>query len=314
MQGRYLEAMQSGSLQQRIKKSRELLGACRLCPRKCGINRLDDKRGYCGIGRLAEVASYGPHFGEESVLVGSSGSGTIFFCGCNLLCRFCQNYETSRVMDDCLPMEEDKLAATMVELQAMGCHNVNLVTPTHVLPQILAALPVAIEAGLHIPLVYNCGGYEDIESLKLLDGIVDIFMPDVKFWKKVPAEKYCDAPDYPKIMRASLKEMQHQVGDLQVGGSGLAEKGLLVRHLLMPGAHGEAASIFRFLAKEISKNCYLNIMDQYRPCGEAKNLDGLDQTISGEQYRLAIEAALEVGLTRLDQKDFGDIIRRLIGR
>jgi putative pyruvate formate lyase activating enzyme len=288
-----------------------MLAACTLCPRNCRVDRLADQRGFCRIGRLAEIAGYGPHFGEESVLVGTGGSGTIFFCGCNLLCRFCQNYQISQATDvDCRPVTADELAAIMVELQEKGCHNINFVTPTHVVPQILAALPKAIEAGLHIPLIYNCGGYEDVESLRLLDGIIDIYMPDVKFSDRASASQYADVADYPEIMRAALGEMQRQVGDLRIGDDGLAEGGLLVRHLLMPGGLQEAEAIFSFLAKEISPNCYVNIMDQYRPCGEFAGQGGA-ATIGAEMYGQAIKAAQAAGLSRLDRKDFGALIDRL---
>lgn len=312
MEGRYVKSMQAGILEERIAQSREILAACHLCPRKCGVDRISDNLGYCRIGSLAEVASYGPHFGEESVLVGSGGSGTIFFCGCNLLCRFCQNYQISQGTDvDCRPVEDHQLAAMMMELQEKGCHNINFVTPTHVVPQILAALPTAIKAGLHIPLVYNCGGYESVESLRLLDGIIDIYMPDVKFWDQESGLKYASAPDYPDKMRAALGEMQRQVGDLRIGDNGLAEEGLLVRHLLMPGGLQEAKAIFRFLAKEISPNCYLNIMDQYHPCGEFAGLADTAGTITGDMYQQAIKAAEAVGLTRLDRKDLSALIKRL---
>ena len=314
MRPRYLEAMRSGVLEKRIAAARELLSPCRLCPRQCGVDRLADERGYCRTGRCAEVASYGPHFGEESVLVGSHGSGTIFFCGCNLLCTFCQNYEISRVTDpDCRPLDDRELAAIMVELQEAGCHNINFVTPTHVVPQILAALPHAIRAGLRVPLVYNCGGYERVESLRLLDGIVDIYMPDAKFWEKESGRRYAKAPDYPEVMRAALTEMQRQVGDLQLDTGGLAERGLLARHLLMPGGLAEAVAIFQFLAEDISPNCYVNIMDQYRPCGEAALL-GDGATISSTMLEEAINAAKKAGLSRLDKRDMPSLIRRLMSR
>jgi putative pyruvate formate lyase activating enzyme len=312
MEGRYVKAMQSGILQQRIEESRYLLGDCTLCPRQCKVDRLAGKRGYCRIGRLAEVASYGPHFGEESVLVGSGGSGTIFFCGCNLGCRFCQNYEISRGMDNCQPVEDGDLAAIMMKLQAMGCQNINFVSPTHVLPQILAALPEAIESGLRVPLVYNCGGYESVKSLRLLDTIVDIYLPDAKFWNSESSARYADAVDYREKMVASLGEMQRQVGDLQIDDTGLAEQGLIVRHLLMPGGLGEAESLFRFLVEKISKNCYLNIMDQYRPCGEARAIVGLGEPVSDELYGQALKAAKKAGLTRLDRRDLGEIIHRML--
>ncbi|HBG20866.1 MAG TPA: radical SAM protein [Desulfobulbaceae bacterium] len=310
----YLEAMRSGVLEKQIAAATELLSPCRLCPRQCGVDRLADERGYCRTGRLAEVASYGPHFGEESVLVGSHGSGTIFFCGCNLLCTFCQNYEISRVTDpDCRMVDDRELATIMVELHEAGCHNINFVTPTHVVPQILAALPHAIRAGLRVPLVYNCGGYERLESLRLLEGIVDIYMPDAKFWERESGRRYAKAPDYPGVMRTALAETQRQVGDLRMNEKGLAERGLLVRHLLMPGGLAEAAAIFQFLAEEISPGCYVNIMDQYRPCGEAAP-PGDGGTISRAMLDEAIRAAKKAGLSRFDERDMASLIRRLMSR
>lgn len=315
MAARYLEAMDSGLLAERIEQAEKLLGGCTLCPRLCGVDRLADERGYCRIGRLAEVASYAPHFGEESVLVGRGGSGTIFFCGCNLLCSFCQNYEISHITDrDCQPQGDLDLAEIMMDLQRAGCHNINFVTPTHVVPQILAALPHAIRAGLHVPLVYNCGGYERVESLQLLDGIVDIYMPDTKFWDARSGSRYANAPDYPEMMQAALREMQRQVGDLQVDADGLAERGLLVRHLLMPGGLAEARAIFRFLAREISPSCYVNIMDQYRPCGEAARSGDGGGKISSTMLDEATAAAIEAGLSRFDRRDLASLMRRLIVR
>ncbi len=304
MTGRYLDAEKTGLLQEKIIQAENELAECTLCPRKCGVDRRAGKRGYCGIGGLAEVASYGPHFGEESVLVGDKGSGTIFFCGCNLLCCFCQNYEISHCSEgECTSVNEYELAAIMLELQAKGCHNINLVTPSHVVPQILAALPRAISGGLHIPLVYNCGGYESVETLHLLEGIVDIYMPDVKFWYKESAVQCAEAPDYRQRVQDGLLEMQRQVGDLWVNSEGVAERGLLVRHLLMPGGLEESTAIFKYLAEHISKNCYLNIMDQYRPCGEALVISGLEKTITVEQYQQAITSAKENGLTQLDKRE-----------
>ncbi len=315
MAARYLKAMASGLLATRIAQAEKLLSNCILCPRQCKIDRLADKRGFCRTGRLAEVASYGPHFGEERVLVGSDGSGTIFFCGCNLLCTFCQNYGISRTEDpDCRAVSDRQLAAVMVGLQEMGCHNINFVTPTHVVPQILAALPAAIEAGLRAPLVYNCGGYELVESLRLLDGIVDIYMPDVKFWAAESGRRYANAPDYPERMRAALAEMQRQVGDLRTGAAGLAEQGLLVRHLLMPGGLEEARAIFHFLAAEISPNCYLNIMDQYRPYGDAVDDHIAGTAIDAAMFEAATGAAAEAGLHRLENRDLAALLRRLMAR
>lgn len=310
MNARYLQAQHTGLLASNIAKSQKLLGSCTLCPRQCGVDRLAGERGYCRIGALAEVASYGPHFGEESVLVGNGGSGTIFFCGCNLRCSFCQNYAISHREDrDCRMVESPELAAIMVELQEMGCHNINFVTPSHVVPQILAALPEAISAGLYVPLVYNCSGYERVETLVLLDGIVDIYMPDAKFWTPESGNRYASAADYPERMRAAVEEMQRQVGDLYISRDGLAERGLLVRHLLMPGGLMEARAIFAFLAKEISSHCYVNIMDQYRSCGALAGRD--DVHITPAMYAAAVKAAEEAGLIRQDQRDTAALIRRL---
>ena len=315
MKASYLAALHSGVLQERIDESRVLLRSCQLCPRQCGVDRLADERGWCGVGRLAEVASYGAHFGEESVLVGQGGSGTIFFCGCNLLCNFCQNYEISHLTDQgCQPVGARELAAIMVEMERGGCHNINFVTPTHVVPQILAALPYAIEAGLSVPLVYNCGGYERVESLAMLAGIIDIYMPDAKFSSTESGLRYANAPDYPAKMQEALAEMQRQVGDLRLNAGGLAERGLLVRHLLMPRGLEEAREIFQFLAHDISPNCYLNIMDQYRPCGEASYSDDESSMISGTMFAQAVKAATEAGLSRLDQRDLATLIRRLMSR
>jgi putative pyruvate formate lyase activating enzyme len=315
MSARYLDATANGLLVRRQEQAEKLLSPCTLCPRQCKVDRLAGERGFCRTGRQAEVASYGPHFGEESVLVGRGGSGTIFFCGCNLLCSFCQNYPISHGEDhDCRPVSDRELAAIMVQLQEMGCHNINFVTPTHVVPQILAALPLAIDAGLAVPLVYNCGGYERVETLRLLDGIVDIYMPDAKFSAAESGRRYAKAADYPEKMRAALLEMQRQVGDLQLNGDGLAEHGLLVRHLLMPGGLSEAREIFQFLVEQVSVNCYVNIMDQYRPCGEMAGRHDATSTITPAMYEAALQAAKAAGLLRHDRRDTAALLRRLFSR
>lgn len=312
MESGYLEASRSGVLAERIERSRELLGDCTLCPRKCGVNRLAGERGFCRTGELAEVASYGAHFGEESVLVGEHGSGTIFFCGCNLLCVFCQNDDISHPPpDSCAEVEAGRLAGIMVELQRQGCHNINFVTPSHVIPQILAALPAAIQQGLRVPLVYNSGGYDEVGSLLLLEGIVDIYMPDFKFWKSESAVRYAKAPDYPGKACEAILEMQRQVGDLRMNAEGIAERGLLVRHLLMPDGQEETEAILSFLAEHISIDCYLNIMDQYRPCGRIAAFPELQQAIDPGFYRWALQKAQELGLRRLDQKDFTALLKHL---
>lgn len=318
LRGKYLKLAKTDELQERIDQAGEILASCTLCPRQCGVNRLEGETGYCRIGHLAQIASYGPHFGEESCLVGTHGSGTVFFCGCNLLCRFCQNYSLSQATDPgCVEVTSSRLAGLMVGLQKRGCHNINFVTPTHVVPQILAALPAAIDAGLEVPLVYNCGGYEEVETLQLLDGVMDIYMPDTKFWKKSSAEKHARSEDYPEKMKAALLEMQRQVGDLRISDKGVAAGGLLVRHLLMPGMLSETKEIVRFLAEKVSKNCYVNIMDQYRPCGEYAYLQSdelLGTTISRAMYEEAVKAAKAAGLTRFDEKDLSALLAQLLGR
>lgn len=315
MESSYLAAAISGLLTRRIDESRRLLEECTLCPRRCKVDRLAGKVGLCRTGALAEIASYGPHFGEEAVLVGEHGSGTIFFCGCNLLCVFCQNYDISHPEEhSCLPVDDLRLAEIMVELQEQGCLNINLVTPSHVVPQILAALPTAIEHGLTVPLVYNSSGYDSIATLQLLDGIVDIYMPDFKFWSAHSARRYAKAADYPQAARLALREMQRQVGDLLINDQGQAQRGLLVRHLLMPGSFTETDAILRFLAEEISVNCYVNIMDQYRPADRADEFAELAATISATEYRQALQRAEQYGLTRLDRRNFADLLRHLLDK
>lgn len=297
----YLTAAKSGLLAQRIVESRGLLKQCNLCPRSCNADRLAGELGLCRIGAAAEVSGYGKHFGEEAVLVGKHGSGTIFFCGCSLRCVFCQNYDISHAEDPgCSPVDDVQLARLMVDLQEQGCNNINLVTPSHVVPQILAALPHAIERGLRVPIVYNSSGYDRVSTLELLDGIVDIYMPDFKFWSADSAKKYTRAEDYPEVARRALKEMQRQVGDLKVNERGEAERGLIVRHLLMPNGATETDAILKFVAEEISVNCFVNIMDQYRVSGTARQFPELDAVISAEEYQQALRKAEKYGLTRLD--------------
>jgi len=278
------------------------------------VNRLEKgPLGICRSGEQAMVASFGPHFGEESPLVGEGGSGTIFFSHCNLLCCFCQNYEISHCPDqeEGQAMGPDELARIMVDLQEQGCHNINLVTPSHVLPQILEALPSAIENGLHLPLVYNSSGYDRVESLQLLEDIVDIYMPDFKFWNPEHGKRYAQAHDYPEMARLALKEMHRQVGDLVMDQNGLAMRGVLFRHLIMPGCLDETAEILKFIAREISVASYVNIMDQYHPCGKAYEIEALNRPVSSEEVQQAIEMAQRAGLTRLEQKDFSLLLKRL---
>jgi putative pyruvate formate lyase activating enzyme len=273
------------------------LEACEICPRRCGANRLQNERGFCRCGRRARVASYAPHFGEEAPLVGRTGSGTIFFCGCNLACVFCQNYDISQ-QDQGEDVSAQRLARMMLALQDCGCHNINFVTPTHVVPQILEALVLARKEGLHVPLVYNSGGYDSVETLRLADGIFDIYMPDAKYGSDEPALLYSNAPGYTGIMKAAIREMHRQVGDLTLDEDGIAVRGLLVRHLVLPGEAAGTAEVARFLSEEISPNTYLNVMAQYRPEYKACHFLELDRGISGKEYADALRLAARAGLAR----------------
>lgn len=304
----YIEAHRSGKLAENRDRAFRIIENCRLCPRECEVDRMGDEKGFCRTGRLAMVSSFNPHFGEEEPLVGTHGSGTIFMTNCNLLCVFCQNWEISHHGEGS-EVNSKTLADMMLHLQRQGCHNINFVTPTHVVPQILDALSYAVEDGLDIPLVYNTGGYDSVETLRLLDGIFDIYMPDFKFWDVEMARKYLKAPDYPEKAREALKEMHRQVGDLVIDDKGIALRGIILRHLVMPGGTAGTKEIMHFIAKEISTNTYVNIMDQYRPCGNAYRYPSLDRRITAEEYEDALKAATEEGIKRLDKRE-----RRLIFR
>ncbi|MGQ9858029.1 MAG: radical SAM protein [Thermodesulfobacteriota bacterium] len=301
MEPSYLELHARGELGKRIERALEIIGSCEMCPRLCRVDRHSGEKGFCRTGRNAVVSSYNPHFGEEAPLVGHGGSGTIFFTNCNLLCLFCQNYEISHLGlgEEVAPKV---LARMMVQLQNWGCHNVNFVTPSHVVAQILEALPSAIELGLRVPLVYNTGGYDRVETLRLLEGVFDIYMPDVKFLNSQVAERLCGAPDYPEVVKKALREMHRQVGDLVIDERGIAKRGLLVRHLVMPNGLAQSKKVMEFLAREVSANTYVNIMDQWRPCGEAHSHPDLSRRISADEYREAIDAARTCGLHRLDSR------------
>ncbi len=299
----YLALHRRGELVKRAEQALAEMASCRVCPRDCGVDRLANETAVCHIGRYARVSSYFPHFGEEDCLRGRRGSGTIFFTSCNLRCVFCQNYEISQVLsgDEVGPAE---LAAMMLELQAVGCHNINFVTPEHVVPQLLEALPLAVEAGLRLPLVYNTSAYDALHSLHLLDGIIDIYMPDFKLWDERLSLKYLKAKDYPAVARAALKEMHRQVGDLKVDERGLAKRGLLVRHLVMPGLPEETKAIMRFLADEVSRDTYVNVMAQYYPAGKvtAVKYSELNRHLRRDEHRAALQAAAAAGLWRLDER------------
>jgi putative pyruvate formate lyase activating enzyme len=296
----YLGLAQSGELEARVEAARAALASCRLCPRACGVNRLENKTGYCRTGRQAKVASFGPHFGEERPLVGLGGSGTIFFSECNLRCVFCQNYDIS-LEGIGRPVTAHELAAMMLNLQQRGCHNINFVTPTHVMPQILEALGIAVARGLRLPLVWNCGGYESVEALRMLDGIVDIYMPDFKYGDGRWAAELSQAPDYPERAAAAIQEMHRQVSDLQIDEHGLARRGLLVRHLVMPGGVAATAEVMRILAA-LSRDTYVNVMAQYRPCAGAVGHPVIGRRITPAEYEAALRAARQAGLHRLDER------------
>jgi len=290
---------EKGLLKDRAHQALKLLEDCRLCPRECGKDRTLHETGYCRTGRYARVASYGPHFGEEAPLVGSHGSGTIFFSSCNLLCIFCQNFDISHGNEG-TEVGPSLLAGMMLDLADRGCHNINFVTPSHVVPQILEALLMAADAGLDLPLVFNTGGYDKAETLKLLDGVFDIYMPDFKFWDEGPAAMFCSAPDYRDTVCSAIREMHHQVGDLTVDEQGIVRRGLLVRHLVMPGGMAGTEEVMKFLAGSVSRNIYVNVMDQYHPCHRAREDPQINRRITTAEYKEALDAARRAGIHRLD--------------
>ena len=310
----YLETWKSGELARRVDLALATLERCTVCPRDCAVNRLADEKAVCKVGRRAKVSSYFPHFGEEDCLRGWKGSGTIFFSWCNLKCVFCHNWETSNegAGDEVGPRE---LAEMMLELQARGCHNINFVTPEHVVPQILEALPFALAGGLRLPIVYNTSAYDSLESLRLMDGIVDIYMPDFKYWDSEASARLLKAKDYPERARTAIREMHRQVGDLDIqSDSKLARRGLLVRHLLMPGALGDAARILEWLGHEISSDTYVNVMDQYLPNGmvarQPEKYGVLNRRITDDEHAQALRLARAAGLHRIDRREPHPWLRR----
>jgi putative pyruvate formate lyase activating enzyme len=306
----YQELYQSGELQERIERARAILECCELCPRHCRVNRLQGETGICRTANEAAVSSYGPHFGEEAPLVSSQGSGTIFFTHCNLRCMFCQNYTISQLGDG-RPASKGEIARMMLSLQQRGCHNINFVSPTHVVPQILEALQVAAGLGLSIPLVYNSGGYDSVETLKLLDGIVDIYMPDMKYSDDINARRFSGVKEYPAMNQAAVKEMHRQVGDLDLDEQGVAKRGLLVRHLVLPNGIAGTEGVVRFLAQEISPNTYLNVMAQYYPSHRAFKIPALSRPLAREEFAQAVKLARQYGLERLDGVRPRSLIRLL---
>ncbi len=307
----YINSYESGELDNKINSLYSILESCELCPRKCKVNRKQGEIGYCKAGMNLMVSSFNPHFGEERPLVGGGGpvldgqlgfptgggSGTIFLTHCNLLCQFCQNFDISHLgVGDSVSLE--KAADIMIYLQNAGCHNINFVSPTHYAPQLLAALKLAIGKGLKLPIVWNCGGYENVEVIKLLEGIVDIYMPDFKFSNGEAAKTFCDAPDYFEKCKESVKEMFSQVGDLKTDASGVALRGMLIRHLVMPNRQAGSKAVLRFIAEELSPNSYVNVMAQYRPQGKAMNYSEINCYPSPEEVEEVVRFARELGLVR----------------
>ncbi|HEY46095.1 MAG: radical SAM protein [Anaerolineae bacterium SM23_ 63] len=296
----YLSLHQSGELAERAVRARQRESACDLCARYCRVDR-SERHGACRTGTKARVASYGPHHGEEEPLRGWRGSGTIFFTWCNLRCQYCQNSDISQGPAG-REIESDELAAIMLTLQESGCHNINFVSPSHVVAEILEALVIAAGHGLRIPLVYNTGGYDSPEALTLLDGVVDIYMPDMKYADRLVARRLSKIGNYPEVNKTAIREMHRQVGDLKQDSRGIAQRGLLIRHLVLPEGLAGTEEIVRFLAEEISTNTYLNLMDQYRPSFKAHEYPPLNRRLTSDEYREALKMAQEAGLTRLDER------------
>ncbi len=305
----YLRIHRRGEFPARVERAIAELEDCCACPRNCHVNRLHDKARVCHTGRRAVVSSAFAHFGEEDCLRGWNGSGTIFFGHCNLRCVFCQNWEISQQRQGNECSGED-IAKLMLDLQARGCHNINFVTPEHVVPQVVEAIAAAVPKGLRLPIVYNTSAYDSVESLRLLDGLVDIYMPDFKFWSRESARRLAKAKDYPECARKAILEMHRQVGELRFGRDGLARRGLLVRHLVMPGQEDEARAILDWIARQVSKDTYVNIMAQYRPDYQVGSLSrsgnrqyvDIDRRPATAELKAARRAALSVGLTRLDAR------------
>jgi putative pyruvate formate lyase activating enzyme len=310
----YLKLLKTKEIEEKIDKLYKILERCELCPRKCHVNRLKNEKGICKAGLKMKVSSYFPHFGEEDVLVGIHGSGTIFLSNCNLRCIYCQNFEISHLGEG-KERTEEEVAEMMLTLQEVGCHNINLVTPTHYASQLVKAIKIAAEKGLKLPIVWNCGGYENVEIIKLLDGIVDIYMPDIKYGDNEAAKKYSSPPvsDYWDRCKEAIREMHRQVGDLKVDENGLAYRGLLIRHLVLPNDIAKTEKVLNFIAKEISPNSYVNVMSQYFPYGEVvlnpEKYPELGRGITIEEYKKAIKIAIKLGLTRgLEEKQLRRII------
>ncbi len=300
-------ALGPDGLRRRAEMAVDMLADCRACPRDCGVNRLEDKWAACKTGRHAVVGSHFPHFGEEDCLRGWNGSGTIFFSHCNLRCVFCQNYDISQgVKAGPVSPGSDapEIAGMMLDLQGRGCHNINFVTPEHVVPQVVEALAVAAEGGLRLPIVYNTSAYDSLGSLELMQGIVDIYMPDFKYWSAERSKTYMMAGDYPGAARAAIKAMHGQVGPLGFDETGLAQRGLLIRHLVMPGNLDETQAILKWIVDEIGPDTYVNLMNQYYPAGKVggERFPEINRSLSAVEFAEAQNLARELGLSRLDER------------
>ncbi len=297
----YHKLLQTGEDKKRFAALVDRLFKCDICPRNCGVNRMIGEVGICGVAERVWINSYGPHHGEEDPLRGKNGSGTIFFSGCNLTCLYCQNADISQKLTG-MEITNRELADLMLELQGKGCHNINLVSPSHVVPQIVGAIFLAAKDGLNLPIVYNTGGYDFLPTLQLLDGIIDIYLPDMKYNAENVGRELSGIPFYPVVNQAAVMEMHRQVGDLKMAPNGIAERGLLIRHLLLPNGLAGSEQILRFIAEQISLDTYLNIMDQYRPAYQAYRKDGLNRKITRTEYLNVIHLADTLGLTRLDSR------------
>lgn len=298
----YLNLWRKGDLSKRVELAWQHMKKCDLCARYCRVDRITGLKGViCRTGEEAIVHSFGPHHGEEDPLRGWLGSGTIFFSHCNLRCVFCQNWEISHKGIG-KPVSPDAIADMMLSLQSQGCHNINLVSPSHVVAQVLAAVEIAAGKGLKLPLVYNTGGYDSPEALALLDGVIDIYMTDMKYGNSGTAHHFSRIRNYVPVNRAAVKEMHRQVGDLALNKSGIAQRGMLIRHLVLPGFQEETEKVLVYIAEEISANTYLNLMEQYHSCYRADDYPPLDRPLSREEYEHAVGIAKEVGLVRLDQR------------
>jgi putative pyruvate formate lyase activating enzyme len=283
-------------LEHRIEEAYQLLESCRVCPRECGVNRLkDEKTGFCRSGLDPVISSVSPHHGEEPPLSGTKGSGTIFFTNCNLRCVYCQNYPISQ-MGNGAERTVGELACQMLWLQEQGCHNLNLVTPTHFVPQVLKALGIARERGFNLPIVYNTSGYESLKTLRLLDGIVNIYLPDMRYNDNAAALRYSAAPHYVEINRAAIQEMYRQVGNLVLDENGIAKRGLIIRHLVLPGGLSGTEGIMKFLAEEISKDVYISLMSQYFPAYKTGEFQEINRRIQEQEYDEAYDAKMKYGL------------------